>query len=161
MLYHRFAWAYDFAASSVSVGMLNEWMFSVLPVLKGPKVLELGHGPGHFQLSLKKNSFQSFGLDQSKEMVVLASQRVLLEGFASLLVNGVSQPRPFETSTFHQVVATFPTEFIVDHQTLGEVFWVLKPGGSLLVLPVAWITGESFFHRIAAWLFGITGQSPE
>jgi len=124
-------------------------------------VLELGNGPGHLQLSLKKNSFQSFSLDQSKEMGVLSSQRLLLEGFASLLVNGVSQHRPFETRIFHQVAATFPIEFIVDHPTLGEAFRVLKPGGSLLVLPVAWITGDSFFHRIAVWLFGITGQSPE
>jgi len=29
------------------------------------------------------------------------------------------------------------------------------------VLPVAWIRGKNFFHRIAAWFFGITVQSPE
>ena len=161
LLYHRFAWAYDFVASAVSVGMWNEWVLSILPDLEGPKVLELGHGPGHLQLSLKENSIQSFGLDQSKEMGDLASQRLRLDGFASLLVNGVSQHLPFETSTFNQVVATFPTEFIVDHQTLEEVLRILKPGGSLLVIPVAWITGERFVHRIAAWLFGFTGQSPE
>lgn len=161
LLYHRFAWAYDFVATAVSVGMWNEWVLSILPDLEGPKLLELGHGPGHLQHSLKKNSIQSFGLDQSKEMGALASQRLLLEGFTPLLVNGVSQHLPFETSTFHQVVATFPTEFINDHQTLEEVIRVLKPGGSLLVLPVAWITGEGSVHRIAAWLFGITGQSPK
>ena len=161
LLYHRFAWAYDFVAASVSVGMWDEWVFSVLPDLEGPMVLELGHGPGHLQLALRKNSIQSFGLDQSREMSSLASQRLLLAGYSSLLVNGIAQHLPFSTSIFHQVVATFPTEFIVDHQTLEEVIRVLKPGGNLLMLPVARITGEGFVHRIASWLFYITGQTPE
>jgi len=160
LLYHRFAWAYDFVATSVSVGMWDEWVLSVLPDLAGPMVLELGHGPGHLQLSLRNNSIQSFGLDQSRDMGSLARQRLLLVGYSSLLVNGLAQHIPFGAGTFHQVVATFPTEFIVDHQTLEEIIRVLKPGGFLLVLPVAWITGEGFVDRIASWLFDITGQSP-
>ena len=59
LLYHRFAWAYDFVATAVSVGMWNEWVLSIIPYLEGPKVLELGHGPGHLLLTLKKNSIQS------------------------------------------------------------------------------------------------------
>lgn len=54
LLYHRFAWAYDFVATSVSVGMWDEWVFSVLPALEGPIVLELGHGPGHLPTVTEK-----------------------------------------------------------------------------------------------------------
>ena len=161
LLYHRFAWSYDFVANIVSIGMWNKWVFSILPEIDGPRVLELGHGPGHLQLSLAKRRIQTFGLDQSKEMVILAGQRLCLEGFDSNLVNAVSQHLPFETCTFHQVVATFPTEFIIEYQTLEEVIRILKPGGTLLVLPVAWITGDSTLQRFAAWLFFITGQSPQ
>jgi hypothetical protein len=34
------------------------------------------------------------------------------------------------------------------------------PGGELLILPVAWITGPGWLHRIAASLFDVTGQAP-
>jgi ubiquinone/menaquinone biosynthesis C-methylase UbiE len=161
LLYHRFAWSYDFIANIVSIGMWNKWVLSILPEIDGPKVLELGHGPGHLQLSMAKRRIQTFGLDESKEMGILAGQRLCLDGFASNLVNAVSQNLPFETCTVHQVIATFPTEFIIEYQTLEEVIRILKPGGSLLVLPVAWITGDSILQRFAAWLFTITGQSPQ
>jgi ubiquinone/menaquinone biosynthesis C-methylase UbiE len=161
LLYHRFAWTYDFVAALVSVEMWNEWVFSVLPELNGPRVLELGFGPGHLQLALHQQSFQAFGLDQSKEMVTIAKKRLLESGFTSNLVNGFAQYLPFERCSFNQIVATFPTEFIVDQLTLEEFWRVLKPGGTMIVLPVAWVTGETLIKRAAAWLFRITGQSPE
>jgi len=161
LLYHRFAWSYDFVANTVSIGMWKKWVFSILPEIDGPKVLELGHGPGHLQLSLANKRIQTFGLDQSKEMGILADQRLRLEGFDSILVNGVSQHIPFETGVFNQVVATFPTEFIIEHQTLKEIIRILKPGGALLVLPIVWITGDTVIQRFASWLFNITGQSPQ
>ena len=161
LLYHRFAWTYDFVAASVSIGMWDEWVYSVLPDLNGPRVLELGFGPGHLQLALRQRSIQSFGIDQSKEMAAIANQRLRDGGSTSHLVNGIAQDLPFEKRTFHQVVTTFPTEFIIDPLTLKETWRVLKPGGSLLVLPVAWITGKSVLKRTAAWVFRVTGQSPE
>jgi ubiquinone/menaquinone biosynthesis C-methylase UbiE len=161
LLYHRFAWTYDFVAASVSIGMWDEWVYSVLPDLNGPRVLELGFGPGHLQLALRQRSIQSFGIDQSKEMAAMANQRLRDGGSTSHLVNGIAQDLPFEKRTFHQVVTTFPTEFIIDPLTLKETWRVLKPGGSLLVLPVAWITGKSVLKRTAAWVFRVTGQSPE
>jgi ubiquinone/menaquinone biosynthesis C-methylase UbiE len=41
-----------------------------------------------------------------------------------------------------------------------EVNRVLEPGGSLVVMPFAWMTGNHWLERFAAWLFQITGQSP-
>jgi ubiquinone/menaquinone biosynthesis C-methylase UbiE len=161
LLYHRFAWTYDFVANTVSIGMWNNWIYSVLPEVKGPMVLELGHGPGHLLVSIIKKNIIAFGIDQSKEMGILAVQRLRSEGFGSILVNGVTQHLPFKTCTFEQVVTTFPTEFIHELQTLEEVERILKPGGTLLVLPVAWITGDNILQRLAALIFNITGQSPQ
>jgi len=61
---------------------------------------------------------------------------------------------------FDTIVATFPTEYIFEQQTLSEACRTLKNGGRLIVLPVAWVIGASLLDRIAAWLFRITGQAP-
>jgi hypothetical protein len=43
---------------------------------------------------------------------------------------------------------------------LSEAYRVLCPGGTLVILPAAWITGDKWYERFAAWLFDITGQAP-
>src|SRR5690606_20255295 len=66
---------------------------------------------------------------------------------------------PFLASAFDGVVATFPTEYVVQASTLSEVRRVLRPGSRLVLLPVAWITGGNLLERAAAWLFRITGEA--
>jgi ubiquinone/menaquinone biosynthesis C-methylase UbiE len=77
-----------------------------------------------------------------------------------LLVNGYAQFIPFSPSSFDQVAATFPAEYFWDLRTLQEVARVLRPGGTLLALPAAWITGSKPLQQAAHWLFQITGQAP-
>jgi len=59
------------------------------------------------------------------------------------------------------IVATFPSEYIFDARTISETHRVLKPGGTLLIVPFAWITGGDFIHKAVAWLFNVTGESPK
>ncbi|MEJ2350474.1 MAG: hypothetical protein P8Y03_11865 [Anaerolineales bacterium] len=118
LLYGSLAWTYDWVAGFVSQGLWQEWVLEVAADCHGPKVLELGHGPGHLQKALYEKGIWI-------------------------------------------VVATFPTEYIVDACTLKEVRRVLKLGGELVVMPVAWITGKRFLERAAAYLFHVTGQAPE
>lgn len=161
LLYQPFAWAYDGVAALVSVGRWKRWVLSALPRLDGPRLLELGHGPGHLQAALGRKGLQPFGLDRSPQMGRLAFRRLQHNLLAPHLVNGEAQHLPFATASFDQVVATFPTEYIVDALTLAEVRRVLAPRGELLILPVAWITGGSLPERAAAGLFRITGQAPQ
>jgi ubiquinone/menaquinone biosynthesis C-methylase UbiE len=160
-LYHGFAWSYDFVAAAVSLGMWKSWVQSVLPYLEGPKILEIGHGPGHLQVALLKKGLFPIGLDESRHMGLLAFKRVKRLGVIPSVINGYAQLMPFKDASFHQVVSTFPSEFITDRDSLAEISRVLIPGGELLVLPVAWITGRRWYHRLAAWLFRITGQAPD
>jgi ubiquinone/menaquinone biosynthesis C-methylase UbiE len=76
-------------------------------------------------------------------------------------VYGYAQSLPFLEDYFDQIVATFPTEYIQAPETLAEAYRVLRSGGSLVVLPVAWITGKRLTDRGTAALFRITGQAPE
>jgi SAM-dependent methyltransferase len=82
-------------------------------------------------------------------------------GFSPKLARGFAQSLPFEESTFKTVVSTFPSEYIVDPHTLSEIERVLEPGGQVIILALAWITGEKWFEKAAGGLFRITGQSPE
>jgi ubiquinone/menaquinone biosynthesis C-methylase UbiE len=167
LLYYRMAWTYDMVAWSVSLGTWKQWVRSVLPYIHGEKVLELGHGPGHLQVELltaQKVKLRSTrliaGLDRSPQMGWQARSRLQRLGLTPSLVNGDAKRLPYASSTFDQVVATFPTDYIVAPETVSEIKRVLACGGELVVLPGAWITGKRIQDRLAAGLFRITGQAP-
>jgi ubiquinone/menaquinone biosynthesis C-methylase UbiE len=161
LLYHEFAWTYDFVAAAVSLGLWKQWVLAVLPYIKGPRVLELGYGPGHLQAALAHREINAVGLDESRQMAGRVVRKMRKLGYPYRLVNGYAQNLPFVDACFDQVVATFPTDYIVHPHTLEEIRRLLVPGGSLLVLPFAWITGKGIFHRLAAGLFRFTGEAPD
>ena len=161
LLYHPFAWSYDLVAATVSLGRWNDWVRTVLPYVSGTSVLELGHGPGHLQHDFLRRGLLTVGLDESPQMGRLAKSRLSRSGYTQCaLTRGVSQSLPFPAETFDCIVSTFPSEYIFDPGTLLEVRRTLKTGGRLLVLPVAWIIGNTLMERYAAALFRITGQAP-
>ncbi len=160
--YHGFAWTYDAVASVVSLGRWNDWIVVSVPYVAGRRVLEIGHGPGHLQVVLRQRSKAAvFGLDESPQMGELARRRLQQHGHRDFnLTRGVGQRLPFPAGTFDSVVATFPTEYIYEEETLREVRRVLDRQGRFIVIPAAWIGGRKAMDRLAAWLFRITGQVP-
>lgn len=161
LLYNQLAWSYDWVAAIVSVGMWKGWVLAVLPYLTGPLILEIGHGPGHLQVAISQKGLQPVGLDASRYMGRQAFKRVKRIGRFPWLVNGYAQLMPFESASFQQVVATFPSDYFIQPHTLIEIHRVLSPGGDLFVIPAAWITGQNWYYRLAAWLFRFTGQVPD
>jgi len=159
LLYHQFAWTYDLVAATVSLGRWKDWVQSALPYLDG-RILEIGFGPGHLQLSLHARGLPAFGLDESRQMARRASRLLRKIGCLPKLSRGLAQNLPFTKNSFNSVVATFPSEYIFDPHTLTEIRRVLMPGGKLVVIPTAWITGRRLHERLAAWLFRVTGQAP-
>ncbi len=160
--YHTFAWTYDFVAAVVSIGRWNDWTRCTLPYITGTRVLEMGHGPGHLQVDLRRSKpGLNIGLDESAQMGRIARRRVQAAGcMYPDLIRGVGQHLPLAAETFDTVVATFPTEYIFDLETLRDIRRVLKPGGRFVVVPAAWIGGRKTVDRVAAWLFRFTGQTP-
>jgi ubiquinone/menaquinone biosynthesis C-methylase UbiE len=158
-LYHAFAWIYDFIAEVVSIGRWKSWVFATLPFLAGPRVLEIGFGPGHLQIGMRQKGLTAFGLDESRQMGSMALAQIKSSGLPAALSRGYAQFLPFSADCFDESVATFPSEYIYDPQTLAEVYRVLKPGGKFIVAPMAWIQGNNLWERLAAWVFHITRQS--
>jgi len=160
LLYHQFAWTYDGVASIVSMGAWIKWVQSVLPFVDGPRTLEIGYGPGHLLVGLYQKGIKAYGLDESIQMGKLAKKRVERLGLLPNLIRGDAQTLPFANESFHQVLMTFPAEYILNSPTLSEIHRVLIKGGVALVLPVAWITGRKPWERVAAWVNRITGEAP-
>jgi len=161
LLYHQFAWAYDFVSTMVSVGMWTDWIFSIIPFLSKQKILELGHGTGHLQKVLLHKEKQIVGIDLSPEMGRICAKKVKTQNLEPNLVNGKAQQLPFPKSSFDQVVSTFPTPYALAPETITEVHRVLIPGGEFLIIPEARITGRNPIYIAASWLFKITGQTNE
>ncbi len=152
LLYHHFAFTYDLVAAFVSFGQWKNWVFEILPHIKGTRILELGHGPGHLQRELTSRGWIAFGLDESRQMGRLAAKR--LDG-KHHLARGLAQRLPFANESFDCVVATFPTEYIFNPQTLTSIKRALRPNGRLVVLPVTF--PQNGFLK---WLYKVTGESP-
>lgn len=133
-----------------------------MPFLVGHDILEIGYGPGHLQAHLLTRAKLSVsGLDESRQMTALARSRLRRNRLGPInLARGRGQALPFATESFDTVVSTFPSEYIFDTQTMGEVHRVIRGSGSFVVIPAASIIGKSLSDRAAAWLFRVTHQAP-
>ena len=156
LLYHQMAWSYDLVAAVVSAGQWQRWVLSTQPYLPGPRVLELGHGPGHLQAALLAQGIWVCGIDESVQMGRQALRRLRRKPLTLRLARGLVQALPFPAHSFDQVAATFPTNYIYEAGTLAEIYRVLQPGGLLVVLPGAVNTGRSLPELLAALIFRVT-----
>jgi ubiquinone/menaquinone biosynthesis C-methylase UbiE len=160
LLYHQLAWAYDGIAWVVSLGAWQQWIRSVVPYVKGSKVLEIGFGPGHLLAELAQEGSIAFGVDESWQMARLAQKNLNRKNSPANLLRGKAEALPLSDESIQQVVMTFPAEYILNPLTLGEIHRILIKGGSVYIIPFAWITGRSPAHRLAAWVNRITGEAP-
>ena len=164
LLYHEMAWTYDLVAWLVSFGQWKAWGRAAIPRLRGQRILELAHGPGHLLVAMRDAGLAPVGLDLSPQMGRLARERLrrmdrkgdTLRAI-SPLVRARAQAMPFRSGAFDSIVSTFPAEFIVEPATLKEIARVMKQEGrAVVVLGVAF--KRSLPARFLEWLYTATGQ---
>ena len=160
-LYTTLAWAYDFVAWATSMGQWQKWQSAATPSSQIDDLLELGSGPGHLLVDISRLGHRCVGLDSSTQMLKLAQRNLVRKGVTPPLTQGRSQALPFRSNHFSDIIATFPSEYIVDPATLTEAFRVLQPRGELVIVGLVQITGDSLADRFASWLYRLTGQAGE
>jgi len=160
-LYTRLAWSYDAVAWLSSLGQWELWRRSALGrTTAGARILEIGFGTGHLQVEASEAGLRTFGADSSPQMVHLAARRLRRAGLSPHLARAQAQALPFPSSAFPQVIATFPSEYIFDPRSLGEIRRVLFADGMLVVVFSALIRPRFPWERLTRWLYEQAGQSP-
>lgn len=157
--YREFAWTYDTVAAAVSGGRWFDWGRAALPHLHG-HVLELGCGTGHLQRALAgwPGLARAAGLDASPQMLALTRHKLTQANLPLRLVRGIAQALPFAPGSFDSIVATFPSEYIVDAATLAEVRRVLRADGRLVVVLAASFGEHGAYQRAVDLLYRATLQ---
>jgi ubiquinone/menaquinone biosynthesis C-methylase UbiE len=167
LLYEECSWAYDAVAWAVSAGRWWAWGRTVMQHLRGPRVLELGHGPGHLLVTMARCGLRPVGLDPSPQMGRLARRRLRRAALGLPLVRARAQALPFRDGCFDSVVATFPSEYILDPATWREAARVVRSGGTdqvagrVVVAAGVQLDRHHPLWRPLAWLYRVTGESPE
>lgn len=108
LLYNEMAWSYDWVSGCVSLGQWRTWGRSALPLLSGPRVLEIAFGTGDILLDLHAAGFKTYGVDVSPRMVSLARRKLDQAGVDVPLIRGIAQALPFIDGSFDSIVVTFP-----------------------------------------------------
>ena len=158
-LYTDWAWGYDLVASLTSMGQWWTWQRAVDDALPDGRLLELGFGTGRLMRRMSGQNREVIGVDLSAQMVEIATRRLVADDLPLRLARADALALPFPNRAFAGAYATFPSDFILEVETLSEVLRVLQAGGTFVIVPMARIRGQSVFDRFAGWLYRITGQS--
>ena len=161
LLYNHLAFTYDIVSKVVSLGAWRCWQRSALAHLPAPgagRVLELAHGTGDLQIDLRERGYDTVGCDLSPYMGRIARRKLAQQQLSPNLVRGRAEELPFASKTYIAVVSTFPSQFIIDPDTLHEVHRVLQPGGCFVIVPGSVLTAGGGVRALLEWLYRITGQ---
>lgn len=160
LLYHSFAWSYDLIAWVVSAGRWTDWVRTILPLIRGDEVLELGSGSGTLQMALIESGYRTTAIDESRQMLRIVENKLEDIGIYqhSRLIRGRAESLPLPAGYADTIAATFPSEYIGRVETINECRRVLKPGGRLVILVGVEIGGRGIYELFLRFLYAITLQ---
>ena len=161
LLYNEMAFTYDAVSWIVSLGQWRCWQRSAMTYLPEPHaglLLELAHGTGNLQIDLQNAGYKSIAFDLSQYMGRIAKHKLSKRNLRQDFVRGSAFELPFADATFATIVCTFPTDFIVQGETLRETHRVLKNGGKMIVVLNGILSGGGLVKSFLEWLYRITGQ---
>ena len=153
---------YDFLNRIISLGIDIRWRKKLIKMAQKNKIeaaLDIATGTGDLAVALTQTSAQRIvGLDISPGMLALGKEKVDKKGLQNTveMVLGDSEALAFEDNTFDLVTVAFGVRNFENlEKGLEEIFRVLKPEGTLLVLETSVPTRfpfKQFYGFYAGWL---------
>jgi len=166
LLYYQFAWSYELVAWVVSFGQWTTWRRLALQFMQPGPTLELAFGTGVFFIDMVESGHKPVGIDLSPYMARQAGQRLRRKNIETGLSRARTQALPFPANYFANVVATFPTDYLLESKTLAEIHRVLRSststqnddGGRFIVVAEGQLRGPWPVRPFIDWLYRITNQ---
>lgn len=164
LLYYQMAWTYEWVAWSVSFGQWADWRRLALRYMEPGPTLELAFGTGVFFVDMLEAGYTPVGIDFSPYMAHLASRQLRRQNVDLRLNRAKAQALPFPSNYFANVVATFPTDYMLASDTLAEIYRVLRSpqadavGGQLIIVAEGILRGPWPIRPVIDWLYEITNQ---
>lgn len=155
LTYGRFAWAYDWLTLRIFGGYWHRWQITAAAEVAGPRVLEIGVGPGFLLSTLAQKGFSATGIDLSPDMARVAARRVRKSGSRAQVLVASALDLPFQDSSFNTVIASYPAPWIRDHRAHSEIRRVLAHGGRFVALDGGRLTGDSSAMRLRRTLLAL------
>ena len=160
LLYNQLAWTYELVAWLVSFGQWSIWRRMALDFMKPGPTLELAFGTGVFFIDMLEAGYKPVGIDLSPYMARQAGRRLHQNNYAIRLNQAKTQAIPFPANHFVNVVATFPTDYMLESHTLAEIYRVLKDDANsrLIIVAEGQLRGPWPIRPFIDWLYKITNQ---
>lgn len=144
--YDRMALLYDLLM--VLFPFWKKWIASVIPYIKGPKVLEVSFGPGYL-LTKYASRYDVWGIDYNQKMVEKTRKRLKGRVSAERIIQGNVERLPYPDEYFDTIINTMAfTAYPDGEKALQEMLRVLKAGGSLLLVDVDYPTDRNIFGYV-------------
>ncbi|MBD0832445.1 bifunctional demethylmenaquinone methyltransferase/2-methoxy-6-polyprenyl-1,4-benzoquinol methylase UbiE [Aestuariibaculum sediminum] len=132
---------YDGLNRVISFGIDIKWRKKVVKMVKetNPEsILDIATGTGDLAINLAEtNANKIVGLDISSGMLEIGKEKVKNKGLGDRIemILGDSENMPFETNTFDAITVSFGVRnFETLENGLKEIYRVLKPGGTFVIL---------------------------
>lgn len=158
---------YDGLNRVISFGIDIKWRNKVVAILKEKKpinILDIATGTGDLAIALTKTNARNIvGLDISKGMLEVGKQKIAAKKLSSSIemTLGDSESLPFEDASFDAATVAFGVRNFENlEKGLSEIYRVLKPSGTLVVLETSkpttfpWKQGYKFYTKYILPIIG-------
>jgi ubiquinone/menaquinone biosynthesis C-methylase UbiE len=154
--YSRFSHAYDHLVKLLPVW--RRWLDSALPLIKGPRVLEIGTGTGYL-LTRYAADFDAYGVDTNADLLAIAQENLRQAGLRAKLQRAGVEALPYPAKFFDTVLSTMAfTGFPDGNQALSEMTRVLKLDGRLVLVDVSLPVDGNLLGTAVARAFEASGD---